>query len=301
MMSKIKLTYKSQDTEEYLDKILYRPIGYLLAITFKSIGITPNVVTVISIFIGVIGGHMFYYNDLMLNVYGMVLLMFAQALDGADGQLARMTNSQTQIGRILDGLSDNLKFISIYLHLIVRLIEVNNTPWVIVLAVLAGISHSLQSALADYSRNHYVFYVLDKAKSEIEDSNLLLDKYKELTWRKQFIKKLLMRTYINYTIEQEYLAVKMKELFYFAKRKFDNSPPEWFRQEYKKLHKPLIKWYNILTSNTRMIVLFIGLFISYPALFWIFELTVLNLLLAHVIIKHKSAAEYLTKMIKEAD
>ncbi len=298
-MSKIKATYKSKDTEEYLDKIFYRPIGYILAITAKALHLTPNQVTIFSIFVGVAGGHMFFYNDLTLNIYGMLLLMFAQALDGADGQLARMTNSQSQLGRILDGLSDNLKFISIYLHIIFRLIDGGSSPWIILVAVLAGISHSLQSALADYSRNHYVSYVLDNKKSEIDDSVLLLNKYGKITWKNNIIKKFLMRVYINYTVEQEFLSKKMKKLYVITKEKFGDDVPDWFKDKYREFHKPLIKWYNILTSNTRIIVLFIGLFIGCPTIFWIFELTVLNLLMFYVIIKHNNYANYLIKMINK--
>ena len=298
-MSKIKETYKSKDTEEYLDIIFYRPIGYVLALVAKAIHLTPNQVTIFSIFVGVAGGHMFYYNDLTLNIYGMLLLMFAQALDGADGQLARMTNTQSQIGRILDGLSDNLKFISIYLHILFRLLDGGSSLWILAIAVVAGISHSLQSALADYSRNLYVLYVLDKSKSEIDDSLLLIEQYEKLSWGKDFIKKSLMRVYINYTIEQESLASKMKDLFKLTKEKFGENIPTWFSDKYRELHKPLILWYNVLTSNTRIIVLFIGLFIGFPIIFWIFELTFLNVLLFYVISKHNNNAKYLTNLITE--
>ncbi len=296
-MSKIKETYKSKDTEEFLDKIFYRPIGYVLALTAKTFHITPNQVTVFSILVGVAGGHMFYYNDLSLNVYGMLLLMFAQALDGADGQLARMTNSQSQLGRILDGISDNLKFISVYLHLIARLIEGGASPWIIIVAVIAGVSHTLQSAVADYSRNLYVYYVLDINKSEIEDSSLLIEKYNKLSWKKDFFQKIFQRVYLNYTLQQELVVPKMKKLYLYAKELYGENIPNWLASKYKELHKPLIKWYNILTSNTRIIVLFIGLFLGYPTIFWIFEITVLNLLLIYVIIKHNKNCDYLTSMM----
>ncbi len=296
-MSKIKETYKSKDTEEFLDKIFYRPIGYVLAITAKALRITPNQVTILSIFVGVAGGHLLYYNDLSLNIYGILLLMFAQALDGADGQLARMTNSQSQLGRILDGISDNLKFISIYVHLLARLIEGGAPVWIIGVAIVAGFSHSLQSAVADYSRNLYVYFVLDKKKSEIDDSAILMKKYEKLSWKKDFGNKLFQRLYLNYTLQQESIARKMKQLYLLTKDVFGENIPDWLRNKYRELHKPLIKWYNILTSNTRLIVLFIGVLIGYPYIFWIFELTALNLLLVYVIIKHNNYSDYLITMI----
>ncbi len=296
-MSKIKETYKSSDTEEFLDKIFYRPIGYVIALGARSLHLTPNQVTIASIFAGVAGGHMFYYSDIELNIYGILLMMFAQALDGADGQLARMTNSQSRVGRILDGVSDNLKFISVYVHLIIRLLENDYTPWIIPIAVVSGFSHALQSAMADYSRNFYVYYALDKEKSEIDESSPLKEKYKNLSWKKEPVYKFLIRVYLNYTIQQEFIAYKMKELYAFSKEKFGSNIPDWFGVEYKKLHKPLLKWYNILTSNTRLIALFIGLLVGFPEMFWAFELTVLNFLLLYVVFKHNKNSEYLQKLI----
>ena len=108
-----------------------------------------------------------------------------------------------------------------------------------------------------------------------------------------------MRVYINYTLEQESIASKTKKLSKLTKEKFGENIPDWFSAKYGELHKPLIKWYNILTSNTRLIVLFIGLFIGYPALFWFFELTVLNVLMFIVIAKHNKYNNYLTEMINE--
>lgn len=52
MKKEIKSTYKSQDTEEWLDRVFTRPIGYLWAKFFQRLGVHPNVVTVLSMIIG---------------------------------------------------------------------------------------------------------------------------------------------------------------------------------------------------------------------------------------------------------
>lgn len=48
----IQSTYKSNDTEEWLDRIWTRPIGYAWACLFRSLHVHPNVVTVLSMLIG---------------------------------------------------------------------------------------------------------------------------------------------------------------------------------------------------------------------------------------------------------
>ena len=48
----VKSTYKSDDTEEWLDKVWTRPIGYWWARLFERLNVHPNVVTVLSMIIG---------------------------------------------------------------------------------------------------------------------------------------------------------------------------------------------------------------------------------------------------------
>ena len=86
-MSQIESTYKALDVEETIDIWFYRPVGYYIATGCQKFGITPNVVTIISIFIGVAGGHLLYYQDFMTNLWGIILWVIADTLDSVDGQL----------------------------------------------------------------------------------------------------------------------------------------------------------------------------------------------------------------------
>ena len=160
---KYKDTLKSMDTEETIDLLFYRPIGYMWAVLCAKVGITPNVITIASIFIGVAAGVMFYFDDLWLNVIGIFLLIWANSFDSADGQLARMTKQYSRLGRILDGLSGDFWFVAIYFAICFR---VNATsqffgahPWVVwVMAVVAGLCHAKQAAAADYYRQFHLFF-----------------------------------------------------------------------------------------------------------------------------------------------
>ena len=67
----LEATLKSADTEEWIDLLFYRPVGYRWALLFHKMGVTPNAITIASIFLGVAAGILFYYNDLLLNVIGM--------------------------------------------------------------------------------------------------------------------------------------------------------------------------------------------------------------------------------------
>lgn len=295
----IKSTYKAKDTEEIIDRIFYRPLGYVMALSSKSVGLTPNAVTIISIFVGVAAGHFFYYDSLTLNLYGIALLILANVMDSADGQLARITNTKTRIGRILDGFGGNLWFVSIYIHLYFRLINNGYDPFIILFILIAGISHSFQSAYADYYRNYYLMFVHGNNIGEIDESTKLKEDYKELRWLKNFPQKFLMRVYLNYTIQQELFSKNIIKLYRLTKEKLNIGAHSQLSSIYRLLNKPLIKYFNILTTNTRMIFLFFTLFIKLPELYFLFELTLLNILFVYVILKHEKNSDVIYKEINK--
>ncbi len=59
---------KSLDTEEHIDLWFYRPIGFAWARLAARLGVTPNAITMASIFLGLTAGVCFYFNNLFLNV-----------------------------------------------------------------------------------------------------------------------------------------------------------------------------------------------------------------------------------------
>ena len=277
-MSQIEWTYKSVDTEETLDMILYRPLGYRIAMLSINIGITPTILTIISILSGVVAGHLFYYHVLYINFWGMLLLVFAEMLDSADGQLARITNTKSRLGRILDGFAGNIMFLSIYIHLCLRMMNEGAGVWIFVIAVVSGLSHSMQCAMADYYRNAYMYFGLNSDKNELDYSKEVTHDYEMISWRK-FIKKLLMWFYVKYTAQQEYFSKQFQILHYTAREVFKEGIPNRFSEKYRNLNKPMLKYYNMLTSNTRMIALFTSIILDRVYLYFIFEILVLNGLL----------------------
>ncbi|MEJ5350860.1 MAG: CDP-alcohol phosphatidyltransferase family protein [Melioribacteraceae bacterium] len=294
---KIEATYKSPDTEEFLDRIFYRRVGYGIAVASKAMGFTPNVVTFISIIFGVTAGHLFYYQNITINLIGVLLLIIAEALDGADGQLARLTNTYSRFGRIFDGVAGNLMFISIYLHLSARFVVEGGSGWIFLIAVISGISHSFQSAMADFYRIFYLYFVQGKNK-DIDDLKELKDSYSKLFWFKYPFKKFLLRVYINYRYQQNLLAKSVRSLYNFVEQSFNGIVPHWLSEEYRRLNKPMIKYQNILTTNTRMIVLFITIFWGNVLHYFLFELIILNLLLVYFIIKEENIHKYLLSFTK---
>lgn len=304
LKSDYKASLKSMDTEETFDLVFYRPIGYLEAVIARKLGITPNAITIVSIFIGIGAGVCFYFQDLWINIAGVFLLVWADSLDSADGQLARMTGQYSRLGRVLDGISSDLWFVSIYYFICLR--EVH-TPgffqdyiWTIwVFAAITGFFHGLQASMADYYRQFHLFFLKGKAINELDNSEPLWKKYHELNWKKDFFQKLIMLFYANYTRGQELRTPMMQKLREAIQNRYGEHIPASFREEFRKKSLPLMKYTNILSFNVRSFALFAAILIfEMPWLYFAFEVTVLNGVLVYMIWKHERICKYFIKQLQ---
>lgn len=300
-----KETLKSMDTEETFDLIFYRPIGYAWALIAKKLGITPNAITIASIFLGVGAGVAFYFNDIWVNIAGVLLLVLADSFDSADGQLARMTKQYSRIGRILDGLSGDFWFAAIYIAICLR---ENVTSeffsahhWVIwVMAAATGACHAIQAAMADYYRQFHLYFLKGKEGSELDNASALWEKYHALSWRRNFWRKIVLMFYTNYTVGQEKRTPRMQMLRRQLKERYGDDIPQDFRDRFRALSRPLMKYTNILSFNTRTFALFAAILIfRMPWLYFAFELTVLNIVLIYMMIRHERICRQLSDIASE--
>ena len=307
LKSGFKASLKSMDTEEHIDLYFYRPIGYAWALLAKRLGVTPNAITIASIFLGIGAGVCFYFNNIWWNILAMFLLIWADSFDSADGQLARMTGQYSRIGRILDGLSGDIWFATIYVAICLRENVTSEffmaRPWLIwVVAVVTGMCHGIQASMADYYRQFHLWFLKGDEGSELENADDLRRRYEQLTWHGNFFSKLVMTFYLGYTRSQESRTPRMQKLRAAIRRRFGNTVPRSFRDEFRAMSLPLMKYTNILSFNVRTIALFAAVLIfRMPWLYFAFELTVLNVLLVYMMIRHERICTRLTEELNDPD
>lgn len=301
-MTTLSSTFKSQDTEEWLDIHLTRPLGLLWAHLFRLLHVHPNVVTLLSIVLGALAGCFFASAETQSVLLGILSLFVANLLDSADGQLARMTGQKTRLGRVLDGFAGDVWFIAIYAAICLRLqhtaIPFTSTDWGIWIWVLCAftgfICHGNQCKLADYYRNIHLYFMKGHGGSELEAADSLKAEFKRLRWRDDFIWRLFLYFYARYTAAQE----SMTPAFQALRRKLaemfpDGALPEKLREDFRQGSLPLMAYANILTFNTRAIVLYISMLLGQPLYYLAFELTVLNALFFYMRARHESLCRHL--------
>jgi len=293
----LRESFKSDDTEEWLDIHFTRPIGLAFALLWARLGVHPNTVTIASMFLGLGAGWMFSYTDLWHNVAGVVLLMFANFCDSTDGQLARLTGQKTLIGRMLDGVASDVWFTAVYVGIVFRLypqpmpvIGAQWGLWALLLCAVAGlVCHTMQCRLADYYRQIHLYFLLGKSGSELDDYESQKAIVDALPEKGAFWDRAFYTNYAKYCRAQEKSTPEFQTFYRNIRAKYPDveSMPQALRDDFRKGSLPLMKYTNLLTHNLRATVLFIGCLLDIPYIYPLFEIIVLSAIYWHMHRSHE--------------
>ncbi len=289
----LRASFKSADTEEWLDVWFTRPVGLFLALLCGRVGITPNAITIFGIVVGAASGWFFHFTDLQSNIIGVLMLMTANFCDSADGQLARLTGQKSLLGRMLDGFASDAWFFCVYLAVIVRLWP-SWGPWGFLLCAVAGLyCHSTQCALADYYRQIHLYFLQGAAGSELATFRREQQAYEAAKARGWSFERIYRFFYKGYCRKQERLTPAFQAMFARltggqAELSYgDNFPASWSADRFLAVSRRLMPMTNILTHNTRATVLFFAVIVNIPWVYPLFEIVVLQPLCWYMRYRHE--------------
>ncbi len=140
---------KSPEAEELFDLIFFRPVAYLFVKGVYRFPITPNQVTMLSLLAGLLGAYFFSEATPQALVWGALCYAGANVLDCADGQLARLQQSGTLLGRVWDGMADYVSTAAVFLG-----IGVATNSWLLV--IIAGLSTAIHAIVFDYYQSEFM-------------------------------------------------------------------------------------------------------------------------------------------------
>ena len=286
LKQRVLATMKSRDVESDFELYVTRTPGYLWALLFRRLHVHPIAVTLMSIVIGSASAVFFYSQDLRHNLIGMLMLIWANWYDCADGQLVRMTGQRTLVGRVLDGFAGDAWFFCIYLAFLLRFWP----EWGIAIFLLeawAGLHcHVRQCALGDYYRNVHLWAIYGQEGSELDSSAEQKRRMQALRWcSKDWFEKLYLFFYARYTLGQEQQTPQFQRLRPLMETLPLNDP---LRQQFRQESLPIMPLSNIITFDTRAIVLFLSILIGHPWVYFIFEATVLEAVRYYARYRHES-------------
>lgn len=149
--------------EDHLNHYLYHPLSRRLAGILLPTGISPNAVSIIGGLVVVLAGLAYVSLDWPYGVAtGLALHMAWHVLDGADGDLARLTGSASPLGEVVDGICDYASHIILYL-LLAGYLAAKIGPIAWALAVGAGVSRIVQATHFEVQRRQYQNWVHGRA------------------------------------------------------------------------------------------------------------------------------------------
>ena len=282
-----------------IDRIFYRPLGYKIAKLLQNTGVTPNTITVISIFVGICAGVLWYFPyDIGWAVLGILALIFANILDCVDGQLARLTGIKSEIGRILDGFAGDLWFLAIYIAFAHRLyLDYADTIgiWLfILLPLLSALSHLNQAALTDYYKTLHLFFISKEKGKEFENSQKIIQRYQMM---QPGISKVVTWGYIHYTKNQERITPQLQKLLKKLHNKYNGDIPDQIRTELRSESLRLMPLLDTNTFNGRSIILFISVIFNVVWLYFLWEIVVLNILKLMIRNRHEKFCREIANQI----
>ncbi|MCA1661610.1 MAG: CDP-alcohol phosphatidyltransferase family protein [Novosphingobium sp.] len=155
------------ELEDPLNRWLYHPLSWRLARLLARTPVTPNQVSVFGGLTVVAAGALYVAPlwggpDWPLSAgLGMALHMAWHVIDGADGDLARMTGRTSPKGELIDGLCDYLSHLVLYV-LLGALLSPALGGWAWAAVAAAGLAHAVQSTHVEAQRRFYLYWVYAK-------------------------------------------------------------------------------------------------------------------------------------------
>ncbi len=290
MNAEIESSLKSIETENYVDRVFYRPIGYVIAKALTKTGITPNMVTIFSIFVGSGAGICFFFPySLKYALLGIMFLVVANILDCVDGQLARMTGIKSEIGRILDGFAGDIWYFFIYIALIYRTSSAfDSIPYITLImwgvALWTAHNHINQAGVIDYYKTLHLFFISKDKGKEFESSESVKARMAKMP---NGINKFFSWFYLSYTKNQERHTPELQKMLKRLKDKYGDDIPDDVRIAFRAKSVKLMPLLDFLSFNGRTLFLFGAVLLNIVWVYFIWEIVVLAIIKRIAIKKHE--------------
>ncbi|MDR3506064.1 MAG: CDP-alcohol phosphatidyltransferase family protein [Acidocella sp.] len=260
---------RTSEIEEPTNLYVIHPLSAWIVPHCARLGISPNAVSLAGMGCGVAAAFAYHwYPHPWFCVLGFALMFTWHVLDGADGQLARLTNSFSELGKIIDGICDYVTFTAVYLALALTLSRYVGT-WVWGLVAVSGLCHAVQSAAYELQRQQYNFWGWGRKSAALPD----LHPPKE-TLRGQSVLQRAANVLHGLYTRVQIVATGGAAGFNRELEAILATKPECeavLRQDYREAFAPSVRRWSILSANYRTIAIFLFAVAGMPMFYFLFE------------------------------
>lgn len=275
---------KPREVQGPLNHFVYHPAARRLAMWLAATPITPNMVSVTGAAM-VIAAGVFYtiVGGVAGIALGFALHLAWHIVDGADGDLARMTGRASASGEIVDGLCDYGGHVVLYLMLGASLSGVLGF-WGWALMVAAGLSRIAQSVYAESQRRTYLWWAYRKPWLRTTGSGAAGTTRGGLAGTYLSLSRLLSGG--TETVDRLVAAAEA-----------DPAERDRIAELARQAGRRTLPAQIALGANPRTILLGVSMIAGGPAWFFLIEATVLNLVLVASILQQRRTSRRLADLI----
>lgn len=263
---------RTREIEEATNLYIIHPISRVLVTVFAKLGVHPNLVSAVGIvFGGLAATAYFHYDQWEMALAGFLLMIGWHVMDGADGQLARLTGKTSEMGKALDGLVDHLSFVMVYVGLSLASASVfgNRIWW---FAVVAGVSHVIQASTYEFQRQMYDYWAIGKESAR----PVMPEEFRAGMTSRTGMARFFSATLLTYLRIQNRVAGADPRLVARLESLKHSGQGENVREAYRGANLSAVKAWSVLCSNYRTIGIFVACLAKSPLYFFLFEIVFLN-------------------------
>ncbi len=277
---------RTLEIEEPTNRLFIHPVAGWLVRWFARFGVTPNAVSLLGMGSG-IGAALAYlhYDRPAYVLAGFGLMILWHVMDGADGQLARLTSTQSEIGKVLDGICDYVTFIGVYAALAFGL-ATRHGAWVWGLVVIAGLFHAAQAAAYEKQREEYELWGWGRKPAQpvpepgASAASGLSGVFRR--FHRGYARLQSLTTIPGAALRQEF----------FGRLASRPDRAAVTRESYRRTFAPALRRWSLMSANYRTIGIFLFTLSGIPLYYFYTEIVGLSLVL--VLLLAKQRALYLT-------
>ncbi len=289
---------RPREMQDALNFYLYHPLAWRLAKLLSRTPLTPNMVSVFGGLLVVMAGIVYFNMDSTGGTWalgwpwgallGMVLHMSWHVVDGADGDLARLTGKSSPIGEMVDGVCDYVSHIVVYVLLAFVLTRQIGSAQAWAWTLAAGVSHIVQSNHVEVQRRFYQYWMygvpwLNNSRGSgagILGSQGIFARLLEP----------IAQGYLHLAAGMTPHARRIDASVGDAMARHDTLRLDAIRVEVAREQKPLLAFLKLLGPNPRAIVLGLAMLAGSPVWYFFYQAVLLNALLLISVRLHNHAA-----------
>lgn len=263
--------------EELSNQYIVHPISSVIARLAIKLGVSANIISFIGLGAGWLAAYFYYHQPALGFVAAGFLSMFAwHVFDGADGRVASATGTSSAFGRIIDGVCDHLVFGAVYIAFVLYLLNTGSSPMVWLLALIAATCHAVQAAGYEERRQKYQRRTRGIERGEVTDKLLTVE------GKKSALAGL-------YDAAQRLVSGGASPLDAKLKQMRDDNASFGDVQTLINKTSGIVRAWAVLNANNRTIAIALFATLGLPAMYFAYEIVVLNIILIALIIYERKA------------